>query len=81
MLKAAVFPSKYIQGDGVLANIADIIKQLGCKHPIIMWGKRTKKATEGIVPARFEGSRHGSLRADAPRRVHPRRPATRSRRK
>ena len=49
MLKAAVFPSKYIQGDGVLANIADIIKQLGCKHPIIMWGKRTKKATEGIV--------------------------------
>ena len=49
MKTAAVFPQKYIQGPGVLADIAGLIKAYGCKKPILMWGKRTRAAASETV--------------------------------
>lgn len=48
MKKAAVFPNKYIQGNGVLKEIGDLIKPFGQK-PMILWGKRTRAAVSEDV--------------------------------
>ena len=49
MKLAAVFPSKYIQGPGVLGEIASLIAPYGCKKPLLMWGKRTRAAASETV--------------------------------
>ena len=54
MKKAAVFPGKYIQGDGVLQEIGELIRPFFVKKPMILWGKRTRSATADIVYASFK---------------------------
>lgn len=49
MKLAAVFPGKYIQGDGVLKEIGALIKPFGVKKPMLLWGKRTRAAAADIV--------------------------------
>ncbi|MGI6191984.1 MAG: glycerol dehydrogenase [Christensenellales bacterium] len=49
MKLAAVFPGKYIQGEGVLADLGSIIKNLGAKKPMLIWGKRTRNAAGETV--------------------------------
>lgn len=44
MKKAAIFPAKYIQGAGVLAEIGAVIAPFGLKKPMLVWGKRTRNA-------------------------------------
>jgi glycerol dehydrogenase len=51
MKLAAVFPGKYIQGDGVLKEIGALIKPFGVKKPMLLWGKRTRAAAADIVYA------------------------------
>lgn len=53
MKKAVIFPAKYIQGDGVLGEIGEIIAPLGCKKPMLVWGKRTKAAASETVLTAF----------------------------
>ena len=53
MKKSVIFPGKYIQGEGVLGDIASVIKSLGCKKPMLVWGKRTRAAVDGIVRDSF----------------------------
>lgn len=50
MKKSIYFPSKYIQGSGVLADAGIYISMLG-KKPVIIWGSRTRKAVEGVLSA------------------------------
>ena len=45
-------PRKYIQGDGVLSEIADYAALLG-ERPLVVWGKRTRAATAETVAAAF----------------------------
>jgi len=49
MRRSAIFPQKYIQGEGVLSDISSVIRPLGCKKPMLVWGKRTRAAVNGIV--------------------------------
>ena len=49
MKTAAIFPGKYIQGDGVLGEIGSIIAAYGVKKPMIVWGKRTRAASADYV--------------------------------
>lgn len=51
MKKAAVFPGKYIQGEGVLKELGELIKPFNVKKPMLLWGKRTRAATADIVYA------------------------------
>ena len=49
MKKAIIFPGKYIQGEGVLADLGGVVAQLGCKKPMLVWGKRTRAAAADAV--------------------------------
>ena len=49
MKKAIIFPGKYIQGEGVLAELGSIIAPMGCKKPLIAWGSHTKAAAADVV--------------------------------
>lgn len=48
MKKTILFPGKYIQGCGLLAEAGDYIKALG-KRPIFVWGEHTRNAVHGTV--------------------------------
>jgi len=54
MKKAAVFPGKYIQGDGVLREVGELIKPFGVAKPMLLWGKRTRAAAADAVYASFK---------------------------
>jgi glycerol dehydrogenase len=47
MKKVMIGPRKYVQGAGVLEEAGHYIGLLG-KKPLILWGKRTKAAIEGV---------------------------------
>jgi len=47
--KAIVFPAKYVQGEGVLADIGDIIQSFGLGKPMLIWGNHARAVTNEIV--------------------------------
>jgi len=47
-MHAIIFPGKYIQGSGALAEVGKYIQMYG-EHPVFVWGKRTKAAVKDIV--------------------------------
>lgn len=49
MMKAIIFPGKYIQGEGALAELGGTVARLGCKKPMLVWGKRTRAAASDIA--------------------------------
>lgn len=49
MKKSAIFPGKYIQGEGVLGEIGSLICSLGAKKPMIVWGTRARAASSALV--------------------------------
>ena len=50
-----LFPGKYIQGAGVLSEVAENIAILG-SSPILVWGKRTKKAVSDVITESFRNA-------------------------
>lgn len=48
MKRAMVMPRKYIQGDGVLNDIAQYVSLLG-KKPLILWGENAKRETYDAI--------------------------------
>lgn len=56
MKKAAIFPGKYIQGEGVLKEIGGLLQSLGAKKPLIVWGRRSRAASSPLIFPSFEAS-------------------------
>ncbi len=56
MKKSAIFPGKYIQGEGVLGEIGSLISNLGAKKPMLVWGPRARAASSPLVLASLDAA-------------------------